>query len=728
MSRKQGSKKQAPKAQQQQQQKKSEKVKYQPSIHDEELMGEEELTRELMNVSSDEEFNEDSDSDELPDTYEGEDAAYPSKSSNGAKSKKRPTIQYDSSDSEEEPHRKKPKKETKQIAAKNNNWKEQLVLSEEESEEEEEQESDDEQETNSEEDANNEGEQESNDDDDDNEGSDNNNNNDAEESDEDGTSKQLSAKNFFEFESSSDEGEEDDEYLSKIEQDAAALDEEKRREEEDAEAELMDSAKEQKEVTLMEDYNREEEEAEDDDINIHGFGEDITKIHARIMENIRVLSNFSEFREEGYTRADYLRLLASDLSSYYGYSPEIIDMFLEMFSVPEVVQLLEANEAPRPITIRSNQLKTRRRELAQNLINRGVNLDPIDKWTKVGLKIIDAKVPLGATPEYLAGHYMLQGASSFLPVMALNPKQGEKVLDMAAAPGGKTTYIGECMKNTGVLFANDFSKERSHALVANIHRMGIRNTIVFNYDGRDLPRIFPQMMDRVLLDAPCTGLGVISRDPSIKLNKTKEDFALCSKLQKELILAAIDCVDADSDSGGIIVYSTCSISVQENEEVIEYALKKRHVQIIDSGLPFGNEGFTKVHGKCFCPQMALARRFYPHTHNMDGFFVCKLKKLKNGTKQKKGTPSTKSNIQQLKKKEQKLKNIEEQKKREEKNKKLFQEALKQTGGNVEAAKQLLEDRKKEILASRKKYRTTHRKEKWRPIGKFSKESGTNNMV
>jgi hypothetical protein len=89
MSRKQGSKKQAPKAQQQQKQKKSEKVKYQPSIEDEELMGEEELTRELMNISSDEEYNEDSDSDELPDTYEGEDAAYSSKSSNGAKSKKR---------------------------------------------------------------------------------------------------------------------------------------------------------------------------------------------------------------------------------------------------------------------------------------------------------------------------------------------------------------------------------------------------------------------------------------------------------------------------------------------------------------------------------------------------------------------------------------------------------------------------------------------------------------
>lgn len=556
--------------------------------------------------------------------------------------------------------------------------------------------------------------------------------------DSDSEDEEENPSDFFGFGDSSDEDEaQDDEYLSKVEQDADAIDQEKQRIEQEAEEELLENAKEQEEVTLLQQYHQEEEDAENDQddeaLNVHGFGEDVTKVHQRIMENIRVLSNFSEFREEGFTRADYLKLLGNDLSSYYGYSPEIVDMFLSMFSVPEVVQLLEANEAPRPITIRSNQLKTRRRELAQNLINRGINLDPIDKWTKVGLKIIDAKVPLGATPEYLAGHYMLQGASSFLPVMALNPKQGEKILDMAAAPGGKTTYIGECMKNTGCLFANDFSKERSAALVANIHRMGVRNAIVFNYDGRDLPQILPLMMDRVLLDAPCTGLGVVSRDPSIKLNKTKEDFEMCSKLQKELILSAIDCVDAESETGGIIVYSTCSISVEENEDVVAYALKKRHVEIVDSGLPFGNDGFTKVHGKTFCPQMTMAKRFYPHAHNMDGFFVCKLKKLKNGPKENGKVSASKSlsNVQKqkakdaAKKKEQKLKNIAEQKEKEDKNKKLFQEALKQTGGNVEAAKQIMEDRKKEILSGRKKFRTTKRKEKWRPIGRFAKQSGQN---
>ena len=96
----------------------------------------------------------------------------------------------------------------------------------------------------------------------------------------------------------------------------------------------------------------------------------------------------------------------------------------------------------RPVTIRSNSLKTRRRDLAQSLINRGVNLDPIGKWSKVGLVVYDSSVPVGATPEYLAGHYMLQGASSMLPVMALAPQEHEKIMDMCAAPGGKTSYIG----------------------------------------------------------------------------------------------------------------------------------------------------------------------------------------------------------------------------------------------------------------------------------------------
>jgi ribosomal RNA methyltransferase Nop2 len=109
------------------------------------------------------------------------------------------------------------------------------------------------------------------------------------------------------------------------------------------------------------------------------------------------------------------------------------------------------------------------------------------EWSKVGIKIYETKVPIGATPEYLAGHYMLQSASSFLPVLALDPQMDENILDMASAPGGKTSYIAQLMKNTGVLFANDLKKDRLKSLQFNIYRLGITNTVITCRDGRKYP-------------------------------------------------------------------------------------------------------------------------------------------------------------------------------------------------------------------------------------------------
>ena len=225
---------------------------------------------------------------------------------------------------------------------------------------------------------------------------------------------------------------------------------------------------------------------------------------------------------------------------------------MDIFTLSEIVEVLEANEVQRPVTIRANSLKTRRRDLAQALINRGVNLDPIGKWSKVGLVIYSSQVPLGATPEYLAGHYILQGASSMLPVMALAPQENERILDMAAAPGGKTTHVAALMRNTGLLLANDANRDRSKAVVGNLHRLGVTNTVVCCYDGRKLDKVM-KGFDRVLLDAPCSGTGVIAKDPSVKTKKDVTDIKLCSHIQKELILSAIDCLDAKSKTGGYLV-------------------------------------------------------------------------------------------------------------------------------------------------------------------------------
>ncbi|NXO03616.1 NOP2 methyltransferase, partial [Rhinopomastus cyanomelas] len=363
------------------------------------------------------------------------------------------------------------------------------------------------------------------------------------------------------------------------------------------------------------------------------FPPDLHVIHQRIKGNMEVLQDFGVKREEGHTRQEYLALLRRDMAAYYSYSDFLLTKLMDIFPLPELINFLEANEVPRPVTIRTNTLKTRRRDLAQAaLINRGVNLDPLGKWSKTGLVIYDSSVPIGATPEYLAGHYMLQGASSLLPVMALAPQENERILDMCCAPGGKTSYIAQLMKNTGMIVANDSNAERLRSVVGNLHRLGVTNAVVSNCDGRQFPKVLGGF-DRVLLDAPCSGTGVISKDPAVKTNKDEKDILRCAHLQKELILSAIDSVNAASETGGYIVYCTCSVMVEENEWVVDYALKKRNVRLVATGLDFGKEGFTRFKDRRFHPSLRSTRRFYPHTHNMDGFFIAKFKKFSNAVPQ-----------------------------------------------------------------------------------------------
>lgn len=353
---------------------------------------------------------------------------------------------------------------------------------------------------------------------------------------------------------------------------------------------------------------------------------DMQLLRTRITETVRVLTSFKELRDPAKSRAHYTDSLLRDICAYYGYSAFLAEKLFSLFTPQEALAFFDANETPRPVVLRANTLRTSRRDLAHSLINRGVTLEPVGKWSKVGLQVFESQVPLGATPEYLAGHYILQAASSFLPVMALAPQENERVLDMASAPGGKATYLAAVMRNTGVVFANDASKERSKGLIGNIHRLGVKNTIVCNYSALEFPKVMGGF-DRVLLDAPCSGTGVIAKDASVKTNKTEADFLRLPHLQKQLLLAAVDSVDHASKTGGYIVYSTCSVTVEENESVVQYVLNKRpNVKLVETGLVFGKEGFVKIGTKRFHPSLKMTRRYYPHAYNVDGFYVAKFKK------------------------------------------------------------------------------------------------------
>jgi NOL1/NOP2/sun family putative RNA methylase len=310
---------------------------------------------------------------------------------------------------------------------------------------------------------------------------------------------------------------------------------------------------------------------------------------------------------------------AQHLARRYGYLDYMVTRYLALFG-QETEAFLAGNEQPLARSIRANTLVAGPNQVAARLGEKGFALEavtglPYAFWVREG------SLPLGATSEYLLGQYTLQSVASMWAVEALNPRQAHLVADICAAPGGKTTLIAQLMENRGALLATDISRMRMRALRSNLSRMRVENALVMRMDAAQLPETGLQV-DAVLLDAPCTGEGLIPVDPTRKQSRQLEDLATLAAVQRKLIVAAA----ALLPKGGILVYSTCSFAPEENEQIIDYALQKCPLRVTEPGVPVGDPAFTAPFGQTVDRSLVHARRFYPYKHGTEGFFICRLEK------------------------------------------------------------------------------------------------------
>ncbi|MFX1277735.1 MAG: RsmB/NOP family class I SAM-dependent RNA methyltransferase, partial [Promethearchaeota archaeon] len=230
---------------------------------------------------------------------------------------------------------------------------------------------------------------------------------------------------------------------------------------------------------------------------------------------------------------------------------------------------------------------------------------------------------LGSLHEFLQGYYYLQNIASMLPPIILDPKPDELVIDMCAAPGSKATQLAQIMKNKGKLVLIEKNKKRIPALEINLRKLGITNFIILNYDASDVQKLNIKA-DRILLDAPCTGEGLIRQDNTRKKSKSLIDIKKMATLQKRLLIAGLNVLKP----GGRLLYCTCSIAPEENELVVNQVLKKNSkFSIIKISEQYGVNGYTNIFEKTLNNDLKLSQRLYPHIHDTIGFFLCLIKKL-----------------------------------------------------------------------------------------------------
>ncbi|MFZ3066482.1 MAG: 16S rRNA (cytosine(967)-C(5))-methyltransferase RsmB [Nitrospirota bacterium] len=303
------------------------------------------------------------------------------------------------------------------------------------------------------------------------------------------------------------------------------------------------------------------------------------------------------------------------ISVRYSHPPWLVKRWIERYGIDKTIELCRLNNEAPPFTIRVNRLKIDREALKEQLKK---DIDRIDDCSVSSNGLILKGVSnISENPAFKEGLFYVQDEAAQLVSQILDPKPGEKILDACAAPGGKTTDIAELMENRGEIIALDVNKKGIDLLKENCERLGIGIVKPYLKDAaKDISDIAKEKFDKILIDAPCSGLGVIRRHPEGKWQKKEELIFESQKVQKSLI----ENLSGYLKDGGVLVYSTCSSENEENEDVVEDFLNNYpefKVDDIKQYLP--ETGRMLVDEKGFLHTSPL-------DYKMDGFFAVRLRK------------------------------------------------------------------------------------------------------
>lgn len=313
-------------------------------------------------------------------------------------------------------------------------------------------------------------------------------------------------------------------------------------------------------------------------------------------------------------KSDYLELfeIKNDIEkiSKTNSMPEwIVKELNNEFNAEKVNEICKNSNLKPKITIRVNNLKTTKNELKKSLKSKEIEVEDGILEDFLYLKNVKNITNLD---EYKKGLFTMQDESAGLTALVLNPKEGESILDCCSAPGGKTTYIAELMNNNGNIKAWDLYKHRLDKVQENSKRLGIDIIKTEENDATVLKEEYIEKYDKILIDAPCLGLGVIKRKPDIKWQRKFEDIEEISKIQEKILNTCSEYLK----KGGILVYSTCSIVKSENDKIVEKFLKSENFELEE----INNINIENLENKITKKGII---KLYP-SENMDGFFISKL--------------------------------------------------------------------------------------------------------